>query len=284
MAHLEVEGQQQHEAPKGKKKFKLTRKNIVLYGGVAVGLLVLLMFMMRGRQSNMQQEPIILPPADDGLPTAGMPIGGIPNFQDDINGMKEQLALSNEAMLNTMSEVFAKMSSNFDDKLSQQQSHYENQLSQQQSKFSIFAEQNNDFIKQLQQKSVDDQQRYNEQINLLQQQQNQQQQLYQQQQNTIDLWQNTPPTPTAPPTMPTIQGTVTSSQSVATLRTGTFKSATDANALLSKLKTDYGATNAYVSNENGLYRVISNFNDLARANTVGSRIQQLGYVQNYYTN
>lgn len=280
MAHIEVESQHQQESqPKGKKKFKLTRKNIIIYGGVAVGLIVLLMMLTRGRQSTMQQDsPIILPPAEDGLPTAGMPIGGIPNYQDDINKMQEQMALSNESMLNTMTEVFSKIQGSFDDKLLQQQSRYENQLMQQQDKFSTFAEQNKEYMQQLNQKSIDDQQRYNEQINLLQQQQQQ----WQQQQSTI--WQPTPtPTPSAPPTMPTIQGTVTSSQSVATLRTGTFKSSNDAYTLLGRLQNDYGASNARVVNENGLFRVIGDFSDAARANSVGSRIQQLGYVQQYHT-
>ncbi|MGE7114943.1 SPOR domain-containing protein [Lysinibacillus sp. NPDC047702] len=282
MAHIEVDPPQQHETQKTKKKFKLTRKNIIIYGGVAIGLIVLLMMLTRGRRSSVQQEPIILPPAEDGLPTAGMPIGGIPNYQDDINKMQEQMALSNESMLNTMTEVFTKMQTGFDDKLSQQQSRYENQLMQQQDKFNVFAEQNKEYMQQLNQKSIDDQQRYNEQLNLLQQQQYQQQQQWQQSQNTVSTWQNTP-TNTAPPTMPTIQGTVTSSQAVATLRTGTFKSSNDAYTLLGRLQNDYGASDAKVVNENGLFRVVGNFSDAARANTVGSRIQQLGYVQNYYT-
>ncbi|MGE7954916.1 hypothetical protein [Lysinibacillus xylanilyticus] len=283
MAHIEVEEKQGYQGQQdtqkhGKKKSKLTRKNIVVYGGIAIAVIIFLMVVMKRGQSSVavQQEPIVLPPAEDGMPTAGMPIGGIPNYQEEMNNMKHQMALSNEQMLETMGNVFGKLQEGFDQQIGQVQNGYEQKLVQQQDKFDVFAQSNKDLLQQLQQKNVDDQQRYNEQLNYIQQQQ-------QQQQVAMDTWQPAPQVNTIPPpTMPTIQGTV-SSQNVATLRTGTFKSSQDAYKLLGRLQADYGATNGKVVKENGMFRVVSDFNDTSRANTVGERIKSLGYVQNYYT-
>ncbi len=66
------------------------------------------------------------------------------------------------------------------------------------------------------------------------------------------------------------------------LKTGTFKSTTDAEKFAKDLRTNYGGTNVQVVNEGGQFRVLSNFKDSTRANKVLARAQELGKIKTGY--
>lgn len=245
----------------GKKKFKMNKKNIIIFGSLAiVAFLVINTLFKRGATSSEAGGTVVEANPNEGMPTNSVDVAGqLQNFQSRMQEeLKSQFTnyaneqnVNNNTLVSDMTGIIGNLTSDYNTKLQEQ------------------TEKNNAFFSSNQ-----------EQVNLLAQSLN----------DLRAIPKVTTPTRSVTPKSVTPKSVTPKAATAAkkfvstAFKTGTFGNEAEANKVAQEINKTYGGTGTRVVNEGGKYRVTSNFSqDEGKAGRVLDKLKErkligVGYV------
>lgn len=254
MANLEfLQGGGSSPPPSGgKKKFKLNKKNIIIFGSLAiVAFLVINTLFKRGNSGGSEAGGVMVESPSDGMPTNSVDVAAqLQNFQ---SRMQEDLAkqftnyaneqnVNNNTLVSDMTGILANLTSNYDTMLQDQTQKFSSLLSANQEQVNSLSQSFNDL------KAI--------------------------------------PNVSKPSKPSNVTNSVSSVAKFIgnTFKTGTFGSEAAANKVAQEINKTYGGTGTRVVNEGGKYRVTTVFKqDEGKADRVLAKLKErnlidVGYV------